>query len=397
MEKAQPKVAGEVQVPALTRDGRIVYVSVTAYGEAAPGLTGYLERAAKSLAEEYEYWELFGDVLRHKILNELKKAGFNVESVEAAISYRCPVCDASVELNPEAIVYVCPYCGWSGDVFGRKVELLAWRPIPEEDAVRAVITASGRRGRPLEAVLKMIPYWIFPVEATARYKARVVYEEVRGKRRIRREGEASGTVSERTLYPLVARLNAEFYGDREMCGNVLYNYKKRPPAPLQGDLAKRVAGHVLAPEVDKEDAALIIRDRMEDIMVRKAKSHAKRGYPRAIDAYLYEFSCDVKVGEPRLVLAPYWFVTYEWRGSIYSGAVSGVDGDILKVEVPISPYERAFRLAGAWAAAALTGLAAEFVLGAREAGEGVLVLLLIGASVALGLARSAFAEAKVRR
>ena len=397
MNKRQPEIAGEAQVPALTKDGRMIYVSVAARGETAPGLTSSLEKIARDLVEECEYWELFGDIVGRKILDRLKEEGFRVESVEVAVSYRCPVCGASVQLNPEAIVYVCPYCGWSGDVFGRKVELLAWRPIPEEDAVRAVISASGRKGRPMEAVLKMIPYWIFPVEATARYKARVVYEEIREKRRVRREGEASGTVRESMLYPLVARLNAEFYGDLEMCGNVTYNYRKGPPAPLQEDLAKRIARHVLAPEVDIEDAALIVRDEMENVMVMKAKSHAKRSYPRAIDAYLYEFSCNVKVGEPRLVLAPYWFVTYEWRGSVYSGAVSGIDGDVLKVEVPISPYERVFRLAGAWAAAALTGLATEFMLSAREAGEGVLVLLLLGASVALGLARSAFAEAKVRR
>lgn len=391
------EVAGEAQVAATTKDGRLVYVYARASGKPAPGLNVRLEDSVRRAVAGCEYWELFSDELSRGVLEELRREGFEVSSVEIAVSYRCPRCGAPVELTPEAVIYVCKYCGWAGDVFGHRVEMLAWRPLPEEEILPVVLNAVGRGAKPSGAVLRVLPYWVFKVRAVANYRARVVYEVVRGKRRVRRAKDVEGVVRHELVYPVLARLNAEFYGDDEMSGNLVFNLKVRPPSALSEEDAKKLAPHVLAPELSAEEAARIARDRVEDVMLSKAKADARKGLTRVVNVSVYQFSCEVEVEDVKMVLVPYWFVTYEVGGCAYSAAVSGIDGDLLKAEAPLSARERVARLAAAWVVAALTGLAAEMALGAGSRGGETLILALVGAGVALALARSAFEEAKIVR
>lgn len=390
------EVAANVSTAASTSDGRVVYVSLVAYGEPQSGLSEVLERVGSDLASTMSYWELFGDTFRRRVLEELEKRGYTLKGLDVAVSYRCPGCGAPVELNPEAVIYVCKYCGWAGDVFGKKIELYTWKPVDESVAVSTVLRIAGR-GKPTGVVLRFVPYWVFRVKARVEYGARVVYEVEREKRRVRREKDVEGVFEASLTYPLTARLNTEFYGDEEMATNVAYNLDKRPPVSLEVTLAKRIAPRVLAPEVSREEAEKMVRDSVEDIMAERAKRHAMSKVMRAKEAYLYKFRCDVELGDAKLVLAPYWFITYEKKGSAFSGAISGIDGDLLRMELPVSPIERALRLAGSWIVAALTALGVEYIIKSGEEGGTALMVLIMGAGVSLALARAAFAEAKERR
>lgn len=392
----ESEIAAQTTVSVSTRDGRIVYISATAYGTPQPNLTDTLTRIISDIGSKLDYWQLYGDKFRLQVLSELSKYGYKVENVEVAVSYRCPNCGAAIDLNPEAIIYVCKYCGWSGDIFGKNFEIYAWPTLPRQSIETLVKRFTGG-AKIVEADLKYVPYWIFKASITVNYAAKVVYKVKRGKKYVRREANVGEKFEKEIVYPLVARLNAEFYGDLEMQGNVEYNFRKKPPKEVTSQEARNIAPYVLSPEISKDEAKEIIVDKLEDVGLNIAKDRAKSRFSNVESVHVYYYEPEIRVSDPILVIAPYWFIIYKSKGGIYSGAFSGTDGDLLKLEVPITPAERLVRLLGAWLVAALTGLGAEFFLNTSSSGKESIIVAVIGLGSALALAKSAFSEAKVRR
>ncbi|RLE90008.1 MAG: hypothetical protein DRJ46_04300 [Thermoprotei archaeon] len=392
----ESEIAAQTTVSVSTRDSRIVYISATAYGTPQPNLTDTLTRIISDIGSRLDYWQLYGDKFRLQVLNELSKYGYKVENVEVAVSYRCPNCGAAIELNPEAIIYVCKYCGWSGDIFGKNLKIYAWPTLPRQSVEQLVKRFTGG-AKIVEADLKYVPYWIFKASLTVNYAAKVVYKVKRGKKYVRREANVGEKFEKEIVYPLVARLNAEFYGDLEMQGNVEYNFRKKPPKEVTSQEARNIAPYVLSPEISRDEAKEIIVDKLEDVGLNIAKDRAKSRFSNVESVHVYYYEPEIKVSDPILVMAPYWFIIYKSKGGIYSGAFSGIDGDLLKLEVPITPAERLVRLLGAWLVAALTGLGVEFFLNTSSSGKESIVIAVIGLGSALALTKSAFSEAKVRR
>ena len=392
----ESEIAAQTTVSVSTRDSRIVYISATAYGTPQPNLTDTLTRIISDIGSRLDYWQLYGDKFRLQVLNELSKYGYKVENVEVAVSYRCPNCGAAIELNPEAIIYVCKYCGWSGDIFGKNLKIYAWPTLPRQSVEQLVKRFTGG-AKIVEADLKYVPYWIFKASLTVNYAAKVVYKVKRGKKYVRREANVGEKFEKEIVYPLIARLNAEFYGDMEMQGNVEYNFRKKPPKEVTSQEARNIAPYVLSPEISRDEAKEIIVDKLEDVGLNIAKDRAKSRFSNVESVHVYYYEPEIRVSDPILVMAPYWFIIYKSKGGIYSGAFSGIDGDLLKLEVPITPAERLVRLLGAWLVAALTGLGVEFFLNTSSSGKESIIIAVIGLGSALALAKSAFSEAKVRR
>ena len=392
----ESEIAAQTTVSVSTRDSRIVYISATAYGTPQPNLTDTLTRIISDIGSRLDYWQLYGDKFRLQVLSELSKYGYKVENVEVAVSYRCPNCGAAIELNPEAIIYVCKYCGWSGDIFGKNLKIYAWPTLPRQSVEQLVKRFTGG-AKIVEADLKYVPYWIFKASITVNYAAKVVYKVKRGKKYVRREANVGEKFEKEIVYPLVARLNAEFYGDMEMQGNVEYNFRKKPPKEVTSQEARNIAPYVLSPEISRDEAKEIIVDKLEDVGLNIAKDRAKSRFSNVESVHVYYYEPEIRVSDPILVMAPYWFIIYKSKGGIYSGAFSGIDGDLLKLEVPITPAERLVRLLGAWLVAALTGLGVEFFLNTSSSGKESIIIAVIGLGSALALAKSAFSEAKVRR
>ncbi len=390
------KIAAQTTVSISTRDGRIVYVSATAYGAPQANLTDTLTRIIGGVGSELDYWQLYGDKFRLEIIKALSSYGYKVENVEIAVSYRCPNCGASIELNPEAVIYVCKYCGWSGDIFGKNLKIYTWPTLPRQ-TIEALVKRSTGGAKIVEADLKYVPYWLFEASIIVNYTARIVYRVKRGKKYVRRETDVRERFQKEIVYPLIARLNAEFYGDLEMQGNVEYNFKKKPPKEVTSQEARNIASYVLSPEISRDEAKEIIVDKLEDVGLNIAKERARSKFSGAESVHVYYYEPEIKVSDPILVMAPYWFIIYKSRGGIYSGAFSGIEGDLLKLEVPITPAERLVRLLGAWLVAALTGLGIEFFLDTSSSSKESIIIAVIGLGSALALAKSAFSEAKVRR
>ena len=392
----ESEIAAQTTASVSTRDGKMVYISATAYGTPQPNLTDTLTRIISDIGSRLDYWQLYGDKFRLQVLSELSKYGYKVENVEVAVSYRCPNCGAAIELNPEAIIYVCKYCGWSGDIFGKNLKIYVWPTLPRQSVEQLVKRFTGG-AKIVEADLKYVPYWIFKASITVNYAAKVVYKVKRGKKYIRREANVGEKFEKEIVYPLVARLNAEFYGDLEMQGNVEYNFRKKPPKEVTSEEARNIAPYVLSPEISRDEAQEIIVDKLEDVGLNIAKDRAKSRFSNVESVHVYYYEPEIRVSDPILVMAPYWFIIYKSKGGIYSGAFSGIDGDLLKLEVPITSAERLVRLLGAWLVAALTGLGVEFFLNTSSSGKESIIIAVIGLGSALALAKSAFSEAKVRR
>lgn len=384
-----------------TSDGRLVYLSAVAR-PAQPGLEQALTDLLHELAHR-SYSELHGDRVRFDALQALKSMGFAVEDVEVAVSYRCPQCGASIQLNPEAVIYVCPYCGWVGDVRGGKVSVRVW-PAGQRELVEGLVRGLG--GEPVSIELRYVPFWVFEASVEADYSATVVYRRARpaggyGRqpyetRYVIERVRVSGRVRFRATRAVPARLHTEVFGGEELRMWVERKWGFQQPPTLEAEAAKPIAPSMLAPELSGEVAAEVATDMLEDDAAEEARSDARRRAPGYVEEVRLEFfSPKVSIERRELVFAPYWFFTYRRGSGLYSGSAVGSEVSPLRVELPLSNAERAARLAGSWLAAAGSGLVIEAAL--RWQVDPLMMLLAAGLGLlaTAKLASSAFAPAKV--
>lgn len=377
-----------------TRDGKLVYISAVAKAKESQYLKDYLSSAIDEYARDLSYEEVMGEVLRRKVLEFLKERGVVIEDLEIAVSYRCPVCGASIELNPETVIYVCPYCGWAGDVRGKSRRIWVWPSVDYKRALSSLMRVVRRRFRVNEAVLKYIPLWLVDVDAYVYYEG--YYKVKRRDRYVTRYGR--GEFKEKLLYPVIARLNAEMFADEELKENAVRNWNRLPPLDLDVELGKRIAKQVLAPEIEEEEALKIARDEVENLYIEKALDAL--GGKEAVDKKLTEFKAEIKTRDPRLVLAPLWLITYSWRGSMYTAAVSGIDGRALRAELPLTLGKRLFYITAAYFTAIFSGGLLELVYRFGDHDDTSKLLLLIVAGGIIGtlfFLRSAFKEYELWR
>lgn len=389
--------AAVANIAATTQDGRLVYLSAVAK-PAQPGLEGALTSLLYRLAER-SYSELLGDRARFDAVRLLKEWGFQVENLEIAVSYRCPHCAASIQLNPEVVVYVCPYCGWAGDPFGRPVSILAWPPAPQS-AVERLARRLG--GTLVTAQLLYVPLWVAEARAEADYTALVTYTEAQRTpggqlRYVTRRKRVSGTVTVQSTEAVVARLNAELFGAGRLEEWAARAWRARPPRQLAAEEAKPIAPSILAPELSESSAAELIKERLETMAADRARSDARMHSPRgvAIEVSLERFVPRVEVLRQALVFTPYWLFTYRTPSGLFAGVAIGPDAAAFQAEAPMSNVERAAWLAGAWAASLTSGALAQVLAKGGDSPAAALALALFGVSVSLFLAGNAFKPAKV--
>lgn len=385
-----------------TADGRLVYLSAVAR-PAQPGLEQALTSLLHELARR-SYPELHGDRVRFDALRALKSMGFAVEDVEVAVSYRCPQCGASIQLNPEAVVYVCPYCGWVGDVRGGKVAVRAW-PAGHRGLVEKLVRELG--GEVVSVELRYVPFWVFEAGVEAEYAATVVYRRARPAERygrqpyetryVRERMAVSGRVRFRGVKAVPARLHAEVFGGEELRLWVERKWSFQQPPALEAEAAKPIAPSMLAPELSGEVAAEVAVDELEDRAAEEARSDARRRAPGPVEEVKLErFAPKVSIERRELVFAPYWFFSFRKGSGLYSGAAVGSEVSPLRVELPLSNAERVARLAGSWLAAAGSGLMLELARWWQVEPPMLLIALGLGLLATAKLASSAFAPAKVR-
>ncbi|MEM0494092.1 MAG: hypothetical protein QXU72_02350 [Thermofilum sp.] len=376
-----------------TRDGRLVYLSAAAR-PARPGLEQVLTSLLYELGRR-DFAELHGDRIRLDLSRKLREIGFPVEELEITVSLRCPQCAASLQLSPETVVYVCPYCGWAGDVYGRVLKILAWPPAPRS----AVERLAGRLGGTLvSAELRYVPVWVAGAEGAASYRATVTYVVTRqhGKQTVseRRRMSVSGTVSAKTIEPVIARLNAEIFGAEEITEWVRSAWALSKPKELSAEEAKPLAGFILAPEIGKEGAASIVVDTIEDNLAEKAKAEARARAPGSVeDVVLNEFNPKVNVEWIHLVFVPYWYFTYRRPEGLFAGAAVGPEASSRVAEAPLSNMRRAAALAGSWALSLATGAAVESFTSVGL-GELAILIFFFGLAGVYFLVRTAYKPAR---
>jgi len=384
-----------------TRDGRQVYLS----GEARPSQPG-LEEAISSILKSlayHSYSELHGDRVVLEAKRMLESQGFKVESLEIYVSYRCPMCGASINLSPETVVYVCPYCGWSGDVYGRNIALRVW-PAPPREAVEQ---AARKLGGVLDnASLLYIPFWVFRVKVTGEYSGTAVYTVKRYERvPVRRNREiewvtvartetrtkkVSGRIRFESLKSSAARLYSEIFGGSEMKSWVEHSWQSDPPREVEASELKKYAESFLAAEVSGDEALGMLRGEIDSEIYREINTSAARQVEGSLKEVKIEYlSAQLNVAEKHLAYVPYWFYTYRVRGNLYAGSLVGPNATLLKAERYVSNVERVAKIVGAWVAVIVTGAFAEI---APSWGIMSIPLGLIGA---YKLATSAFKAAEV--
>jgi len=377
-----------------TSDGKLIYVSAVVKAEPFAGLRDSVESFIEHFVPIMSYNEVLGDVLRKKMLEYLGERGFSVKSLEIAVSYRCPVCGASIDLTPETVIYVCPYCGWAGDVKGYAKVLHVWPSVSYETIVNNLRRVVRRRIKVGESILKYVPLWIVEANVNVYYEG---YYKVKRKKRYATLSK-SGWFREKLAYPVIARLNSEIFAGEELKKIAIRSLTKLPPLPMDSSLGKTIAKQILAPEIEEGEALKYARDEIENFYIEKALNEL--GGKRAIEKKITDFRAEISLSNPMLVLVPLWIVVYKWQGSVYTAAVSGIDGKVLRVELPLTIGKRLFYIAAAYFAALASGGILEILLRISDSNDTFKLALIIavgGFIVTFSFLKNAFKEYELWR
>ncbi|MEM1523396.1 MAG: hypothetical protein QXU69_10225, partial [Thermofilaceae archaeon] len=151
-----------------------------------------------------------------------------------------------------------------------------------------------------------------------------------------------------------------------------------------------------APELSEGVARARAEDELEDDAAAEARWSAERQVGGSVvSVQLLRFKPSVSFKRASLVFAPYWIFTYSRGGALYTGSAAGPDLSKLKLELPLSNVERAARLLGSLLAVFGAGVAAELTFRATSDVLPPLLVAGVGLIVAVKLATSAYAPARV--
>ncbi|RLE84075.1 MAG: hypothetical protein DRJ39_03770, partial [Thermoprotei archaeon] len=161
---------------------------------------------------------------------------------------------------------------------------------------------------------------------------------------------------------------------------------------------KTIAKQILAPEIEEGEALKYARDEIENFYIEKALNEL--GGKTAIEKKITDFRAEISLSNPMLVLVPLWIVVYKWQGSVYTAAVSGIDGKVLRVELPLTIGKRLFYIAAAYFAALASGGILEILLRISDSNDTFKLALIIavgGFIVTFSFLKNAFKEYELWR
>lgn len=317
----------------------------------------------------------------------------------APTSISCPVCGASVDINPEDVIVVCPYCG---SAFTRGKETVKDQKIvppkySKEEAEKKIFDwiyektkfRGTKRVQAIKVEKILVPFWVMFSHVRTHYV---------GYRRTTRSesysvsmgGKTQTRTKTVTVYEPVDREIIENRSDPLICrmGATIFGYKEINDAVIKAvnmqiyedfDLNKLKDNpqdiKFLSGEIKRNDARELIETKIQDEHRQRARNDTTE---------LFDCRTFIEVKGIGFLHYPIVYVEYLHGRETYRVVMDGYSGEIIAAELPITTRYRVLM-----EALALSSIFAVMVLGAffyptllnNEYGLGGIIYLVTSAVI----------------
>ncbi len=315
------------------------------------------------------------------------------------IIFKCKNCSAPLEYTPESIFIVCSYCGnvnWFLDESKTQIFVVPSRNEGE------IVNAFWNRMKKDEDMKKIVseieiidiygvyvPIFLSKIEFSSLWNGiERKTTIVNGKTRIVTI-KKNGKFSNEILLSIPARRAIEEFALEEYIEKISNN----PPncVKIEEINWNEIKLQVLNSEISINEAMDKLKDEVEDRIRKRIKNENN------LSEFIF-YSCDSKIKEMKLLLAPLLIISYKYKKGVYNIAISGNDLTFIKATEPIFLHQRIFQLFGS-ALATLAGVGLfSFIFKFHEDNIFFFIILsIICFSFAYSLSKKAISDVRIER
>ncbi|MEM3406520.1 MAG: hypothetical protein QXY18_00630 [Nitrososphaerota archaeon] len=260
---------------------------------------------------------------------------------------KCNNCSAPLEYTPESIFIICSYCGnvnWFLEESKTQIFVI---PSKNEGEVVNAFWDRMKKDEDMKKVVNELEivdvYGVYVPIFLSRIDVSSLWNGIERKT-ITKNGKTrvvtikkSGKFSDEILLSIPARRVTEEFGLEEIIEKISNN----PPDHVNIEEVNwnEVKLQVLNSEISINEASDKLKDKAEDNIRKRIKKENN------LSEFIF-YSCDSKIKEMKLLLAPLWIISYKYKKGIYNIAISGNDLTFLKTTEPVFFYQRIFQLIG---------------------------------------------------
>lgn len=280
--------------------------------------------------------------------------------------YRCANCNGPLDITPETIVAVCEYCGypnWINESVKTEISIVPSKN--RDDIINAFLNRVNHdfdlSHIKNEITIKdvqgfYIPYWIVTIDTKAHYEGYKTEITTGPKGQIQtRRVHKSGEIAFTRVYGILARRAVEDLAVENLSQHYIESNEMNEIKLDQVDWSK-VKLKVLSGEYDEQTAIIEAKERAFNEAKRKAYDNVSE---------LTRLTCYVSVKDnfkPKLILLPYWILTYSYRDSIFRFIASGWDAKPLETSEPVLIYRRITYLFGIFGGITIASLTTPMII-----------------------------------
>jgi transcription elongation factor Elf1 len=286
---------------------------------------------------------------------------------QAAVTFKCPVCNGNVRTGPDDVVITCSYCGSTTTIDGKAIggHLMETAKDTNErvDVFRKFLDKNKGMNKSLvksaevvENTLIYVPVWTAKVKADSWYKGYRTVQVPVQKTRTVRDPKTGSTRTEtytdhETGYEpvqneihtdtderLLARKGARFYGLEQYLDTI----DMKNTEPYNFEKIKDLQPIMLNAEIGQEEFEKAVNGRVAD----KHRSQAKSGLTE-----LFDCRTTSGVRDTTYLQTPFGFIRYKFQGDLFKCGIDAHSGKVVLGEIPITKGQRA-----TWAFLGLLGV-----------------------------------------
>jgi hypothetical protein len=291
--------------------------------------------------------------------------------------YRCINCGGALDVTPETIVAVCEYCGYPNWINESAKTGIMIVPSKSRDDILNAFFNRVNHDFDLSHIKNEIsvkdiqgfyvPYWIVYINVNAHYEGYKTEITTGPRGQIQtRKVHVSGNITFSKTYGILARRAVEDLAVENLSQHYIESNVKNEIELGQIDWSK-VKLKVLSGEYDEKTAIVEAKERAFNEAKKKAQSNVSE---------LTRFTCITQIAnqsKPKLILLPYWLLTYSYKDSIFRFVASGWDAKPLETSEPVLIYRRLLYLFGIFSGVIISSITSSLIL--RNPPIGILGLI----------------------
>jgi hypothetical protein len=311
---------------------------------------------------------------------------------------KCNNCSAPLEYTPESIFIICSYCGnvnWFLEESKTQIFVI---PSKNEGEIINAFWDRMRKDKDMKKVVNELEivdtYGVYVPIFLSKIDVSSLWNGIERKTIIKNGKtkvvtiKKSGKFSDEILISIPARRVVEEFGLEELIEKISNN----PPNHINIEEINwnEIKLQVLNSEISINEASSKLIDKAEDNIRKRIKKENN------LSEFIF-YSCDSKIKEMKLLLAPLWIISYKYKKGIYNIAISGNDLTFLKTTEPVFFYQRIFQLFGS-ALATLAGIGLLSLM--FKIGKDItffIIACIVCFSIALSLSRKTISDVRIER